>query len=153
MSHFWETRRAFLGALAAPVLAAAADNWIDLFDGRTLDGWRPSENKESWKVRDGALVMLGAAGALGTVDEKDVLEEAGRGRRDVSLRSGGLGSDPEIFWAATGAPSRILMARLRPDSRPVEPALRVLVQLAGWSEGAPGASPAAACGWASRPTS
>ena len=94
------------------------------------------------EVRDGALVMLGAAGALGTVDEKDVLEEAGRGRRDVSLRSGGLASDPEISWAATGAPSRIFIARLRPDSRPVEPALRVIVQLAGWSEGAPGASPA-----------
>ncbi len=59
MPHFWETRRAFLGAVAAPVLAAAADNWIDLFDGRTLDGWRPSENKASWKVRDGALAADG----------------------------------------------------------------------------------------------
>jgi hypothetical protein len=57
--HFWETRRAFLGALATPVLASAAGNWIDLFDGRTLDGWRPSENRNSWKVRDGALAADG----------------------------------------------------------------------------------------------
>ena len=94
------------------------------------------------EVRDGALVMLGAAGALGALDEKGVLEAAGTSGRDASLRSGGLAGDPEISWAATGAPSRIVMARVRPDSRPVEPALRVLVQLAAWSEGAPGASPA-----------
>jgi len=94
------------------------------------------------EVRHGALVMLGAAGALGTLDEKEVLEEAGRGGREASLRSGGLTSDPEISWAATGASPRILMARARPSSRPVEPALRVLVQLAAWSDGASGASPA-----------
>jgi hypothetical protein len=52
------TRRAFLGALAAPAFAAAGD-WIELFDGRTLDGWRPSENRGSWTVRDGALAADG----------------------------------------------------------------------------------------------
>jgi transcriptional regulator with AAA-type ATPase domain len=93
------------------------------------------------EVRHGALVMLGAAGALGTLDEKEVLEEAGRGGQEASLRSGGLASDPDISWAATGASPRILMARARPNSRPVEPALRVLVQLAAWSDGASGASP------------
>lgn len=59
MSAFLETRRAFLAALAAPVLTPAASDWIDLFDGRTLDGWRPSENKDSWKVRDGVLAAAG----------------------------------------------------------------------------------------------
>ncbi len=53
------TRRAFLGALAAPAFAAAASDWIELFDGRTLDGWRPSENKGSWTVRNGALAADG----------------------------------------------------------------------------------------------
>jgi len=54
-----ETRRAFLGALAAPVLVGGAGDWIELFDGRTLDGWRASENKASWQVRDGALAADG----------------------------------------------------------------------------------------------
>jgi transcriptional regulator with AAA-type ATPase domain len=94
------------------------------------------------EVRHGALVLLGAAGALGALDEKMVLEAAGRGGKEASLRSGALAGDPELSWAATGAPSRILMARVRPNSRPVEPALRVLVQLAAWSDRAPGASPA-----------
>jgi len=59
-----ETRRAFLGVLAAPAFAPAAGDWIELFDGRTLDGWRASENKGSWTVRDGALAADGAKSHL-----------------------------------------------------------------------------------------
>ncbi|MBI4909020.1 MAG: DUF1080 domain-containing protein [Acidobacteria bacterium] len=47
------SRRAFLAASATPLLAA--NDWISLFNGRSLDGWRPSENKDSWKVVDGQL--------------------------------------------------------------------------------------------------
>jgi len=55
------TRRAFVGTLAsAAVSARAADEgWIELFDGHSLDGWRPSENKGSWKVVDGKLAADG----------------------------------------------------------------------------------------------
>jgi hypothetical protein len=53
------TRRAFTGAMAALTLSAADDGWNDLFDGRTLDGWRPSENKDSWKIIDGELAAEG----------------------------------------------------------------------------------------------
>jgi hypothetical protein len=54
------TRRAFLGTLAASAVAAPdTSNWIDLFDLRTLDGWRPSENRSSWSVRNGALAADG----------------------------------------------------------------------------------------------
>jgi len=53
------TRRAFAGTLASLALPARpqgrSDGWTDLFDGRSLDGWRPSENHGSWKVVDGAL--------------------------------------------------------------------------------------------------
>jgi hypothetical protein len=49
------TRRAFVGALAATPLAAAGEGWVDLFNGRDLEGWKPSENKATWKVADGAL--------------------------------------------------------------------------------------------------
>jgi hypothetical protein len=37
----------------------ASDGWISLFDGKTLNDWRPSENKDSWKVEEGALVTKG----------------------------------------------------------------------------------------------
>jgi 3-keto-disaccharide hydrolase len=36
-----------------------SDKWISLFDGATLNGWQPSENVNSWKVEDGAIVTSG----------------------------------------------------------------------------------------------
>ncbi|HXK07413.1 MAG TPA: family 16 glycoside hydrolase [Verrucomicrobiae bacterium] len=58
------TRRAFVGALAAVPALAADDGWISLFNGRDLNGWRPSEHKDSWQVRDGAIVADGARSHL-----------------------------------------------------------------------------------------
>ena len=61
------TRRGFVGALAAaaPVaVAAGTDGWTDLFDGHSMTGWRPSENKASWKVSDGMLTANGARSHL-----------------------------------------------------------------------------------------
>ncbi len=40
-------------------LTAADEGWIELFNGRSLDGWQPSENKHSWKVEDGQLCAQG----------------------------------------------------------------------------------------------
>jgi hypothetical protein len=53
------TRRAFVGTLAASPLVGADNDWTNLFDGRTLQGWRPAENKQSWKVQEGALFCDG----------------------------------------------------------------------------------------------
>ncbi len=55
------TRRAFMGTAIATSLgiAAGAEDWIELFDGHSLNGWRPSENKGSWKVVDGTLAADG----------------------------------------------------------------------------------------------
>ena len=57
------TRRAFLAAAAAVPLAMSASaesgDWIDLFDGHSLAGWRPSENKNSWTVVGGKLSANG----------------------------------------------------------------------------------------------
>jgi len=44
---------------AAPLGAAEKEGWVELFDGTSLDGWKASENKDSWKVEDGALVAHG----------------------------------------------------------------------------------------------
>ena len=38
---------------------SATDQWISLFDGETLDGWTASENADSWKIEDGAIVTAG----------------------------------------------------------------------------------------------
>jgi len=55
------TRRAFVGSLAVAGLSAAAadDGWVELFDGHSLQGWRPSENKASWKVVNGQMAADG----------------------------------------------------------------------------------------------
>ncbi len=44
-----------MGSVAAVGLSAADEGWVDLFNGRDLEGWRPNENKNSWKVVDGQL--------------------------------------------------------------------------------------------------
>jgi len=49
------SRRVFVGAMTALGLSAAEEPWVELFDGRSLKGWRASENASSWKVVDGTL--------------------------------------------------------------------------------------------------
>lgn len=54
------TRREMIGALSlAPLAAAAGAQWVDLFDGHSLKGWRASEHKTSWKLDGGQLVCAG----------------------------------------------------------------------------------------------
>lgn len=38
---------------------AKQGGWISLFDGKTLTGWTANENKDSFKVQDGAIVVNG----------------------------------------------------------------------------------------------
>src|SRR3984957_2296080 len=52
-------RRTFLGAATAAAFLKADQPWIDLFDGHSLDNWRPSENKASWKIIGGSLAADG----------------------------------------------------------------------------------------------
>lgn len=37
----------------------ASDNWINLFDGESLDGWKASENPETFFVEDNMIVTYG----------------------------------------------------------------------------------------------
>jgi hypothetical protein len=53
------SRRTFLASMAAATIAAGDNGWIDLFDGRSMDHWRPSENRGSWKLIDGLLAADG----------------------------------------------------------------------------------------------
>lgn len=59
---------ALMGALLASQWSLTAsivradeedDGWVTIFDGKTLDGWKASENKDSWSIEDGAIVCFG----------------------------------------------------------------------------------------------
>ncbi len=39
---------------------ARGDEWVSLFDGKTMAGWKVSEHPDSFKVADGAIVFSGA---------------------------------------------------------------------------------------------
>jgi hypothetical protein len=62
---------------AAGSRAAQEDGWVSLFDGRTLQGWRASENPQSFRVEDGRIVVDGPrahlfyAGPVGNADFKN----------------------------------------------------------------------------------
>ncbi|MHC4243276.1 MAG: 3-keto-disaccharide hydrolase, partial [Planctomycetota bacterium] len=48
------------------------DGWISLFNGKNLDGWTASENKDTFSVRDGIILVKGPRSHLfytGTVED------------------------------------------------------------------------------------
>jgi hypothetical protein len=54
------SRRDLLASLLVLPTAFREDaDWIPLFDGRTLDGWKANENRSSFRVRDGQIVADG----------------------------------------------------------------------------------------------
>ena len=67
--HSDSSRRAFFCTLAqglsAAAVCAAETGWIQVFDGKTLDGWK-AQGKALWTVEDGAIVgRQGQGGAAG----------------------------------------------------------------------------------------
>jgi hypothetical protein len=56
--------------LMAALSAFAADEWIPIFDGRTLDGWKAGENPGAWTVKDGAIRGDGSSSQLFYMDER-----------------------------------------------------------------------------------
>ncbi len=51
-------RDLLVSLLALPALSAESD-WIPLFDGQTLNGWKASENRSSFRVSDGQIAADG----------------------------------------------------------------------------------------------
>ncbi len=47
-----------LSLLLAPAFSAE-DGWISLWDGKTFDGWKASENQGTFTIKDGAIVAKG----------------------------------------------------------------------------------------------
>ncbi len=46
-------------AVGGQSIAPAQTDWVSLFDGRSLAGWREGENKGAWKVAEGCLIADG----------------------------------------------------------------------------------------------
>jgi hypothetical protein len=46
-------------ACSSATSARRSDDWISLFDGQTLTGWRPSENPATFRVANGEIVVHG----------------------------------------------------------------------------------------------
>jgi hypothetical protein len=59
----WQVALLMLAVVAAGSVCGAAlaadEGWISLFDGKTLKGWKVSENPDQWKVEDGKIVAAG----------------------------------------------------------------------------------------------
>ena len=51
--------RLLILAVIFTMFGCNSDDWISLFDGETLNGWQASENVDSWKIEDGAIVTSG----------------------------------------------------------------------------------------------
>jgi len=47
------------GCQSVESLSNKATGWQNLFDGKALDGWKASENKDTFSVRDGMIVVKG----------------------------------------------------------------------------------------------
>ncbi len=65
-----------LQPLEVGVAQAEEPDFVSLFDGKSIDGWKVSEeNPESWKVEDGMLVCDGPRAHLFYVGELQPLED------------------------------------------------------------------------------
>jgi len=47
------------GCQPAEKMSVKEEGWESLFDGKTLNGWKASENKNTFSVRDGMIVAAG----------------------------------------------------------------------------------------------
>lgn len=57
MMRRWLLATVLLGALGGA--RAADDGWLQLFNGKDLEGWEASENKDCFKVEEGLLIAHG----------------------------------------------------------------------------------------------
>jgi Domain of Unknown Function (DUF1080) len=81
-----------LALLALPEDARAADDWVTLFDSRTLDGWVQRNGTASYRVADGAIVGRTSEGSpnsfLTTAQEYGDFELEFEVKVDDALNSG-----------------------------------------------------------------
>src|SRR5947209_15256317 len=75
-----------LGLLSISVLFAQETGWINMFDGKTLNGWKANEHPESWSAKDGTIVGDGDRSHLFWMDRECKNCEF---KADVKISDGG----------------------------------------------------------------
>ena len=92
-----------LGCFSSQSLEPLTQNggeWIHLFNGRDLNGWRENKfkHKPEWKIIDGVLTGHGGQGYLSTFEEFDDFELFAKTR--ISDTAGGRGNSGIYFRCA-----------------------------------------------------
>ena len=64
----------------------ATSEWKTIFNGKTLDGWKPNERPNNWRIEDGAIVGRGERSHLYYMDEEVKDFEL---KTDVMINEGG----------------------------------------------------------------
>jgi len=61
MNHLWLKRSVGFLLLILITLTSSyqKDEWFELFDGKSMRGWKASENESSWQIEEGSLVTSG----------------------------------------------------------------------------------------------
>ena len=85
------------GLLSISVLPAQENDWINMFDGKTLNGWKANENPDSWQVKEGTIVGDGERSHLFWMERQCRNCEF---QADVKISDGG--NSGMLFRAAWG---------------------------------------------------
>ncbi len=119
----------FLPTISVILLLAgcSSDPWIPLFDGESLDGWKASENTDSWKIEEGTIVTAGPRSHL--FYDGDVMDHAFKNfelRVEVKTTPG---SNSGIYihtaFQEEGWPSKGYECQVLNSTRPAEPGVYV----------------------------
>lgn len=118
--------RAFLVAgvlLATPARShpAPSEEWVDLFDGHSLRGWRASEHPATFRVEDGVIVAEGPRAHLFYVGRDGVGTEYRNFELEAEVRAA-PGANSGIYfhtaWQETGWPARGFEVQINNSARP-----------------------------------
>ena len=86
-----------LGLFSFFLLPAQENGWVNMFDGKTLNGWKANEHPDAWSVQEGTIVGDGEISHLFFMDRECTNCEF---RADVKISDGG--NSGMLFRAAFG---------------------------------------------------
>jgi hypothetical protein len=64
MRHILNSLSVIILLLSSSCLHAQSENWISLFDGKSLDGWKVGDNAGTFKVDSGMIIVNGQTAHL-----------------------------------------------------------------------------------------
>lgn len=70
LQHCFTVFALTLLSLSTAVAQEGKGQWQELFNGKTLEGWKANENPDSWKIENGALIAHGPRSHLFYVGDK-----------------------------------------------------------------------------------